>query len=91
MSRRIWACIARLGLLLLKGFFPSVCRERVPTDGPGRPGSRATGYDADYGTLDIPLWIKKLGLVFVKVLSGVGSFVFKPFQKLVESRGYKST
>ena len=92
VSRRIWGCFARLGLLLLlKGFFSSVRRERVATNGPGWSGSRATGYDVDYRTLDIRLWVKKLGLVFVEVLSRIGSFVFKPFHKLVESSGQYST
>ena len=92
VSRRIWGCIARLSLLLLllKGLFSSVRRERVATDGPGWSGSRATGYDVDYRTLDIRLRVKKLGFVFVEVLSGVGSFVFKPFHKLIESSGQNS-
>lgn len=89
MSRITLGYITRLALLQ-SVFFSSVCRKRVPADRPGWSGHGATGYDIDYGTLDIRLWVKELSLVLVKVLSGVGGLVFEAFHKLVESRGYES-
>lgn len=89
MPGRTLSQIARRGLLQLC-FFSPVSGQRVPADRSGWTGGGAAAYDTYHGTLDVPFWVEELGLVFVKVLSWVGGFVFESFHELVEAGGYES-